>query len=52
MGNTVNCELWECDGLRGCSYFTTGLPDPDVGDDLLGSVQVNLQNFLVSSMCN
>lgn len=48
MGPMLTCELWECDGLRGCSYFSASLPDMDAGDDVLGSLDIHLEDFRVS----
>ncbi|GMH39399.1 hypothetical protein BSKO_07297 [Bryopsis sp. KO-2023] len=45
MGSELQCQLWECDGFRGCSYFTRGLPDAEVGDDLLGNTNIDIDDF-------
>ena len=31
------CELWECDGIGGCNAAAPWLPDPQFGDDLIGT---------------
>ena len=55
-GDSLTCELWECDGAPdGCSpKRPNDLPNPKAGDDLLGRATLEMANFdtLASRLLN
>lgn len=50
-GDTLTCELWECDGAPdGCDPSRpNALPNPKAGDDLLGRAVLEMSDFTVLS---
>ena len=52
-GDTLICQLWECDGGRGgCDPAKpTALPSMAAGDDLLGQATLSLGAFQVRKAC-
>ncbi|KDD74128.1 hypothetical protein H632_c1547p1, partial [Helicosporidium sp. ATCC 50920] len=47
MGDTLRCDMWECDGgVGGCAPTAPYMrPNMTAGDDYLGSVDVKMANY-------
>ncbi|KAL4422802.1 hypothetical protein ABPG75_008999 [Micractinium tetrahymenae] len=46
QGDTLLCQLWECDGAGGCDPSApAALPNATAGDDLLGSALLSMAAF-------
>lgn len=46
LGNTINCEAWECDNyLIGCASIASALPKLKLGDDFFGTSRVKADDF-------